>query len=130
MYDKALVSIQDETGRCSTLEIQEDQVVTIGVIPHRSKWKPKTQEDRDKLVDWLSELNYGDIKPSVKEPLNSRSVEERIQSIRDDIGNLHEELVQEHRTAWINDIPCLEASLSPNIYEMTVDFKIGAADAR
>jgi len=60
--DEHFISIVDEIGRTSCIEIvNEDVLVVVGVLKHNTEFAPKTVEDAEKLIDWLETFieNFG-----------------------------------------------------------------------
>lgn len=49
------VSVTDQTGRKSSLEISGNKIEVVGVLPHCSKIEPSSTEDAEALVVWLSQ---------------------------------------------------------------------------
>ena len=47
------VTVTDETGRNSSLEISGDKIHVVGVLPHCSKIVPATVKDALTLKNWL-----------------------------------------------------------------------------
>lgn len=59
--------------------------------------------------------------------MNSRDIEARVKKIEDLIGELHNELFEDDKTATIST-PCLGMGVTPNGNEMELWFKIGRAE--
>lgn len=49
------VSVTDETGRASSLEISRDKIKVVGVLPHCSHIVPSSVEDAVALKNWLED---------------------------------------------------------------------------
>lgn len=49
------ISVIDDTGRKSSLEISGDSIEVIGVLPHNSKIVPASIDDAIALRDWLTD---------------------------------------------------------------------------
>ena len=47
------VSIVDDTGRTSSLEVSGDVVCVVGVLPHNTVFVPKSEADARRLIAWL-----------------------------------------------------------------------------
>jgi hypothetical protein len=50
------ISVVDENDRKSTLDLQDDGIQVIGVLPHNSIIVPDTVEDAEALIDWLEDF--------------------------------------------------------------------------
>ncbi len=53
------ISVVDQTGRTSTLSLEKDGIQIIGVLNHCDIINPKTREDAQKLINYLSEKFMG-----------------------------------------------------------------------
>lgn len=49
---------QVDDGRRSSLQVDDDCLVVVGVLPHNYKFRPATPIDRDSLVTFLTSLKY------------------------------------------------------------------------
>lgn len=57
-----LIEVTDiDQPRTSSLGVSPgiDQMRVVGILPHGYCFRPKTARDRDNLVDWLIQLEYG-----------------------------------------------------------------------
>lgn len=55
-------------------------------------------------------------------------IRKRVDKIRQDIANVHEDLIQSDGVFWIFDIQALEVQISPNGNEVRLDIKLGRSE--